>query len=191
MFLSEYPGVWTTLKLEMKFTIQNWDYFLFLIEWRASLFRRTVAFLSTVWLCRLKFINGLFESSLVLWSNAAFAQPGTAENELCFSVSSHDRLLFCCSVETKERSGCSRVLWAAQEASDTGQSDKWSVLFLKFSINVEQFPSGCKDLSADCLICWQSVLKHRWSVLYLLLSLAEDPRKPSSRVKKRRSLPCG
>lgn len=28
----------------------------------------------------------------------------------------------------------------------------------------------------------QSVLKHRWSVLYLLLSLAEDPRKPSSRV---------
>lgn len=29
----------------------------------------------------------------------------------------------------------------------------------------------------------QSVLKHRWSVLYLLLSLAEDPRKPSSRVK--------
>lgn len=29
----------------------------------------------------------------------------------------------------------------------------------------------------------QSVLKHRWSVLYLLLSLAEDPRKPSSRVR--------
>ncbi|XP_030266119.1 gamma-tubulin complex component 3 isoform X2 [Sparus aurata] len=28
----------------------------------------------------------------------------------------------------------------------------------------------------------QSVLKHRWSVLYLLLSLSEDPRKPSSRV---------
>uniref|UniRef100_A0A3Q4AS03 Uncharacterized protein n=1 Tax=Mola mola TaxID=94237 RepID=A0A3Q4AS03_MOLML len=28
----------------------------------------------------------------------------------------------------------------------------------------------------------QSVLKQRWSVLYLLLSLAEDPRKPSSRV---------
>lgn len=28
----------------------------------------------------------------------------------------------------------------------------------------------------------QSVLKHRWSVLYLLLSLAEDPRKPSGRV---------
>ncbi|TNM94353.1 hypothetical protein fugu_002529 [Takifugu bimaculatus] len=27
----------------------------------------------------------------------------------------------------------------------------------------------------------QSVLKHRWSVLYLLLSLAEDPRKPSGR----------
>ncbi|KAF7641558.1 hypothetical protein LDENG_00277560, partial [Lucifuga dentata] len=26
------------------------------------------------------------------------------------------------------------------------------------------------------------VLKHRWSVLYLLLSLSEDPRKPSSRV---------
>lgn len=29
----------------------------------------------------------------------------------------------------------------------------------------------------------QSVLKHRWSVLYLLLSLAEDPRKPSGRVR--------
>uniref|UniRef100_A0A665U2T0 Uncharacterized protein n=1 Tax=Echeneis naucrates TaxID=173247 RepID=A0A665U2T0_ECHNA len=28
----------------------------------------------------------------------------------------------------------------------------------------------------------QGVLKHRWSVLYLLLSLSEDPRKPSSRV---------
>ncbi|XP_068447053.1 gamma-tubulin complex component 3 [Clinocottus analis] len=28
----------------------------------------------------------------------------------------------------------------------------------------------------------QSVLKHRWSVLYLLLSLSEDPRKPSGRV---------
>lgn len=28
----------------------------------------------------------------------------------------------------------------------------------------------------------QSVLKNRWSVLYLLLSLSEDPRKPSSRV---------
>ncbi|XP_014825650.1 PREDICTED: gamma-tubulin complex component 3 isoform X2 [Poecilia mexicana] len=28
----------------------------------------------------------------------------------------------------------------------------------------------------------QAVLKHRWSVLYLLLSLSEDPRKPSSRV---------
>uniref|UniRef100_A0A672ZII8 Gamma tubulin complex component protein N-terminal domain-containing protein n=1 Tax=Sphaeramia orbicularis TaxID=375764 RepID=A0A672ZII8_9TELE len=28
----------------------------------------------------------------------------------------------------------------------------------------------------------QSVLKHRWSVLYLLLSLSEDPRKPSPRV---------
>ncbi|XP_038575284.1 gamma-tubulin complex component 3 [Micropterus salmoides] len=28
----------------------------------------------------------------------------------------------------------------------------------------------------------QCVLKHRWSVLYLLLSLSEDPRKPSSRV---------
>lgn len=28
----------------------------------------------------------------------------------------------------------------------------------------------------------QSVLKHRWSVLYLLLSLSEDPRKPSTRV---------
>ncbi|KAL4656940.1 gamma-tubulin complex component 3 [Arapaima gigas] len=28
----------------------------------------------------------------------------------------------------------------------------------------------------------QGVLKHRWSVLYLLLSLCEDPRKPSSRV---------
>ncbi|TNN53887.1 Gamma-tubulin complex component 3 [Liparis tanakae] len=28
----------------------------------------------------------------------------------------------------------------------------------------------------------QSVLKHRWSVLYLMLSLAEDPRKPSGRV---------
>uniref|UniRef100_A0A3B4GGC3 Tubulin gamma complex associated protein 3 n=1 Tax=Pundamilia nyererei TaxID=303518 RepID=A0A3B4GGC3_9CICH len=30
--------------------------------------------------------------------------------------------------------------------------------------------------------CLQGVLKHRWSVLYLLLSLSEDPRKPSSRV---------
>lgn len=28
----------------------------------------------------------------------------------------------------------------------------------------------------------QGVLKHRWSVLYLLLSLCEDPRKPTSRV---------
>uniref|UniRef100_A0A7N8Y5S8 Tubulin gamma complex component 3 n=1 Tax=Mastacembelus armatus TaxID=205130 RepID=A0A7N8Y5S8_9TELE len=28
----------------------------------------------------------------------------------------------------------------------------------------------------------QGILKHRWSVLYLLLSLSEDPRKPSSRV---------
>lgn len=28
----------------------------------------------------------------------------------------------------------------------------------------------------------QSVLKHRWSVLYLLLSLSEDPRKPAGRV---------
>ncbi|KAF3857092.1 hypothetical protein F7725_008951, partial [Dissostichus mawsoni] len=28
----------------------------------------------------------------------------------------------------------------------------------------------------------RSVLKHRWSVLYLLLSLSEDPRKPSGRV---------
>uniref|UniRef100_A0A8C7Y9W6 Tubulin gamma complex component 3 n=1 Tax=Oryzias sinensis TaxID=183150 RepID=A0A8C7Y9W6_9TELE len=28
----------------------------------------------------------------------------------------------------------------------------------------------------------QGVLKHRWAVLYLLLSLSEDPRKPSSRV---------
>ncbi|KAM6892640.1 gamma-tubulin complex component 3 [Lycodopsis pacificus] len=28
----------------------------------------------------------------------------------------------------------------------------------------------------------QSVLKHRWSVLYLMLSLSEDPRKPSGRV---------
>ncbi|KAM9328649.1 gamma-tubulin complex component 3 [Pholidichthys leucotaenia] len=28
----------------------------------------------------------------------------------------------------------------------------------------------------------QGVLKHRWSVLYLLLSLSEDPRKPSTRV---------
>ncbi|XP_035006256.1 gamma-tubulin complex component 3 isoform X1 [Hippoglossus stenolepis] len=28
----------------------------------------------------------------------------------------------------------------------------------------------------------QGVLKHRWSVLYLLLSLSEDPRKPSGRV---------
>ncbi|KAM9835770.1 gamma-tubulin complex component 3 isoform 2-T2 [Aulostomus maculatus] len=28
----------------------------------------------------------------------------------------------------------------------------------------------------------QGVLKHRWSVLYLLLSLSDDPRKPSSRV---------
>ncbi|XP_075950691.1 gamma-tubulin complex component 3 isoform X2 [Anarhichas minor] len=28
----------------------------------------------------------------------------------------------------------------------------------------------------------QSVLKHRWSVLYLLLSLSEDPRKPTGRV---------
>ncbi|XP_058473292.1 gamma-tubulin complex component 3 isoform X2 [Solea solea] len=28
----------------------------------------------------------------------------------------------------------------------------------------------------------QGVLKHRWSILYLLLSLSEDPRKPSSRV---------
>lgn len=28
----------------------------------------------------------------------------------------------------------------------------------------------------------QGVLRHRWSVLYLLLSLCEDPRKPSSRV---------
>uniref|UniRef100_A0A3Q1HGH9 Uncharacterized protein n=1 Tax=Anabas testudineus TaxID=64144 RepID=A0A3Q1HGH9_ANATE len=36
--------------------------------------------------------------------------------------------------------------------------------------------SYCKILSQ------QSVLKHRWSVLYLLLSLSEDPRKPSSRV---------
>lgn len=36
----------------------------------------------------------------------------------------------------------------------------------------------------------QSVLKHRWSVLYLLLSLAEDPRKPSSRVRKRTADCC-
>uniref|UniRef100_A0A672PKJ2 Gamma-tubulin complex component 3 homolog n=1 Tax=Sinocyclocheilus grahami TaxID=75366 RepID=A0A672PKJ2_SINGR len=28
----------------------------------------------------------------------------------------------------------------------------------------------------------QGVLKHRWSILYLLLSLCEDPRKPSNRV---------
>uniref|UniRef100_A0AAY4EMM4 Gamma tubulin complex component protein N-terminal domain-containing protein n=1 Tax=Denticeps clupeoides TaxID=299321 RepID=A0AAY4EMM4_9TELE len=28
----------------------------------------------------------------------------------------------------------------------------------------------------------QGVLKHRWSILYLLLSLCDDPRKPSSRV---------
>lgn len=35
----------------------------------------------------------------------------------------------------------------------------------------------------DCLSVGQSVLKHRWSVLYLLLSLAEDPRKPSGRVR--------
>lgn len=33
------------------------------------------------------------------------------------------------------------------------------------------------------LLFSQSVLKHRWSVLYLLLSLSEDPRKPSSRVR--------
>ncbi|XP_053723665.1 gamma-tubulin complex component 3 isoform X2 [Synchiropus splendidus] len=31
----------------------------------------------------------------------------------------------------------------------------------------------------------QGVLKHRWSVLYLLLSLSEDPRKPSSRALPR------
>lgn len=28
----------------------------------------------------------------------------------------------------------------------------------------------------------QDVLKHRWSILYILLSLCEDPRKPSNRV---------
>lgn len=35
---------------------------------------------------------------------------------------------------------------------------------------------------------WQCVLKHRWSVLYLLLSLSEDPRKPSSRVSDTHTL---
>ncbi|XP_017554543.1 gamma-tubulin complex component 3 [Pygocentrus nattereri] len=41
----------------------------------------------------------------------------------------------------------------------------------------------------------QGVLKHRWSILYLLLSLCEDPRKPSSRVGSygavfAQALPC-
>lgn len=42
----------------------------------------------------------------------------------------------------------------------------------------------CKTqaLTLFCAPVSQAVLKHRWSVLYLLLSLSEDPRKPSSRV---------
>lgn len=42
------------------------------------------------------------------------------------------------------------------------------------------------------LLLWQGVLKHRWSVLYLLLSLSEDPRKPASRVSDQRpGVPVG
>lgn len=60
----------------------NGDCFLFLIEWQASLFSRTVA-----WLCRLKLINGLFESSFVLLSNAVFTQPAHCVKwALIFSV---------------------------------------------------------------------------------------------------------
>uniref|UniRef100_A0A673GPX9 Gamma-tubulin complex component 3 homolog n=1 Tax=Sinocyclocheilus rhinocerous TaxID=307959 RepID=A0A673GPX9_9TELE len=39
------------------------------------------------------------------------------------------------------------------------------------------------DLFVDLFVSGeQGVLKHRWSILYLLLSLCEDPRKPSNRV---------
>lgn len=81
-----------------------------------------------------------------------------------------------CSAQAEEGGGRRSVLGAAQEAADAGRClhhlEKILIL-MRIASHLLIFLS---------FLVSQSVLKHRWSVLYLLLSLAEDPRKPSSRV---------